>query len=31
MFICAFEQYLDLLDRYNLLPDRPDIAVDLTG
>ena len=31
MFICAFEQYLDLLDRYNLLPDRPDLAVDLTG
>jgi len=31
MFICAFEQYLDLLDRYNLYPAQPDVAVDLTG
>jgi hypothetical protein len=31
MFICAFEQYADLLEQYNLLPDQPDFAIDLTG
>jgi hypothetical protein len=31
MYICAFEQFLDLLDRYNLIPDEPAFAVDLTG
>lgn len=31
MFICAFEQYVDLLDQYNLLPNQPDFAIDFTG
>lgn len=31
IFICAFEQYLDLFDPYNLLTDSPDFAVDLTN
>lgn len=31
MFICAFEQYVDLLEQYNLVPDQPDFATDFTG
>lgn len=30
IFICALKQYLDLMNRYNLLPDQPDLAVDFT-
>lgn len=31
MFICAFEQYVNLLEQYNLLPNQPDFAIDFTG
>lgn len=31
MFLCALKQCLNLLDRYNLVLDQPDVAVGLTG